>query len=648
MVWLKRALKSAQFKMLMLALSAGTLLTLALQTFELNLLEAYLYDFRMRNKGARNHAEHLVLISIDDKTVEKLNEFSPLSLKQHVTLLNQIGKAKPKAVAYFVDFNDSVLADVGSDDRVSKKNAEEFVKVADALHASDIPVILGTEIDMTGEIVPPFPLSKLPHRVAILHVDGTTFSEDEVTRRALFSIYDETVLHVRLAALVNGKTAAKEYRGVYQMPDIDANYFLINYAGPTQHTKRNFSEVSALDVIEGKISTDFFRNKIVLIGSKTKDRSNDYVYTPFSRTTFTNPKLTIHANIIETLIDDAAILQTSKAFDTLLSILLTTLVIVMLFRTTPIRGVVFTVACALIVLLLALAAFRYYGVWIRLSHPLMGIFFSYYVFVPYRLITEYKKRWEFQKKNEVLMQVEELKSNFMSLITHDLKTPVARIQGMAEMLARSGVEPKLVTGILSSTDELNNFITSILELAKIESNRINLDKRSKDINKIIEDCVRKFEFQAQSKKIAIRSELDPLFPIKIDVPLITKVISNLIDNAIKYSPEGAQIMIESGESLENPGYVEITITDTGHGIAPKDLENLFSKFYRPKNDVTLQTKGTGLGLYLSRYFVELHNGSLSAESVEGRGSMFTILLPTEDSSEKLAPPSSLEGEKAYV
>lgn len=644
---LRKWTESQTVRLLLLAVGAGAVLTFVLQTFEVNLFEAHLYDFRMRHKGSTPMTEHTVIIKIDDQTVDQLNEFAPLSIRQHVNLLKALAQGHPKAIAYFINFNDSMTAESNEPMKPSDNPANQFVEVADSLYAAGTPVFLGTDIDVTGELVPPFPLSKLPHRIAILHKDGATFAEDKVTRRGLFSIYDEPVLHVQLAGLFNGKTGPKDYRGIYHMPDVDASYFLINYSGPTQDDQQRFTEISAVDVLNGKVSPEAFRNRIVLIGTKTKEDSSDYVYTPYSRAIFTNSKLTIHANIIETLIRDNAIIKASKSFDIGITLLLTSLIIAMVFRTSPIRGVAFTTICALLAIAAAAAAFRWGGVWICLAHPLLGIFFAYYVFVPYRLIMEYKQRWQFQKKHEVLVQVEELKGNFMSLITHDLKTPVARIQGMAEILGRSGADPKIVQEIVGSTEELNGFITGILELAKIESNRIELSRTSKDVNKIIEDCVRKFDFNARKKQITVDTDLEPLFPIKIDVPLITKVIANLVDNAIKYSPEKARVTIESRESTEQPGFLEVTVTDTGHGISKKDLENLFSKFYRPKNDVTLQTKGTGLGLYLSRYFVELHNGTLTVESIEGKGSMFTILLPLDDTEilNNATPPADHDGER---
>jgi signal transduction histidine kinase len=629
-----------------LAVGAGAALTFILHSFDLNLFEAHLYDFRMRHKGDHHQAEHTVIVKIDDRTVDRLNEFPPLSMKQHVAMLKLIGQAHPKAIAYFVNFSDSLSGESSDAIKPSENQAEQFVQSADEIYASGTPVFIGTDIDVTGEVVPPFPLSKLPHHVARIHKDGVTFSEDKVTRRALFSIYDEPVLHTLLAGLFTGKSSPVEYRGIYHMSEVDAHYFYINYTGPTQDGKQPYAEVSAIDLLRGRVSPETFANKIVLIGTKTREDSNDYVYTPYSHEIFSNAKLTVHANIIETLIHDNAIIKSSRFFDVLLTLFLTCLIIGMVFRTSPIRGVMITTICAAVVIGIALAAFRWLGVWVDLAHPLLGIFFAYYVFVPYRLIMEYKTRWQFQKKNEVLIQVEELKSNFMSLITHDLKTPVARIQGMAELLGRSGADGSIVSEILGSTDELNRFITGILELAKIESNRIKLNKQSRDVNKIIDDCVRKFEFQARAKRITISTDLEPLFPIRVDVPLITKVVSNLIDNALKYSPEGARVAIESHESTEHPGFIEISVTDTGHGISQKDLDNLFAKFYRPRNDITMKTKGTGLGLYLSRYFVELHNGTLNAESVEGKGSMFTILLPIEDKLE--TKPGIIEGEHAYV
>jgi CHASE2 domain-containing sensor protein len=149
------------------------MLTLVLHNFQMNLFEAYLYDFRMRAKGERNIEEHVVLVKIDDRTTERLNEFSPLSIRQHVNLLERLSNARPKAIAYFIDFNDSLSAE--SDAQSGPSPADTFVHMAETLHSSGTPIFIGTEIDVTGEVVPPFPLSRLPHRIATIHKDGGNF-----------------------------------------------------------------------------------------------------------------------------------------------------------------------------------------------------------------------------------------------------------------------------------------------------------------------------------------------------------------------------------------------------------------------------------------------------------------------------------------
>jgi signal transduction histidine kinase len=141
--------------------------------------------------------------------------------------------------------------------------------------------------------------------------------------------------------------------------------------------------------------------------------------------------------------------------------------------------------------------------------------------------------------------------------------------------------------------------------------------------------VKKLSFQASRKGITLETDLEPLFPIAVDLALVGKILANLVDNAIKYSPEGTTVTILSKESVKRPGFIEIAVQDEGYGVREEDLKNLFHKFYRPQNDQTMQTKGYGLGLYLSRFFAEMHGGGLEATSERGNGSTFTLYLPID-------------------
>lgn len=316
-----------------------------------------------------------------------------------------------------------------------------------------------------------------------------------------------------------------------------------------------------------------------------------------------------------------------------MTFLVTAIVLWWIMTSTPLYGVFATFTLALAFIFISQALFQIRGLWIRESQPLVGIFVGYYLAVPYRLIKEYKKRWDYQRKNEILTQVEELKTNFLSLVTHDLKTPVARIQGLAEVLMRSGAERlngrdfETLKHIVRSTEELNHFISSILELSKVESNRIHLNLASKDINQLIEKSLEGFAAQARARQIEILSDLEPLFPVKIDASLISKVINNLVDNALKYSPPGSEIRIRSREVDE---WIEISVQDQGIGMSDEERESLFTRFYRAKNDTTTAISGTGLGLYLTKYFIEAHQGHVEVQSEKGKGSTFKIFLPIQE------------------
>ena len=174
--------------------------------------------------------------------------------------------------------------------------------------------------------------------------------------------------------------------------------------------------------------------------------------------------------------------------------------------------------------------------------------------------------------------------------------------------------------------DLNKFITSILDLTKVESRNLDLKKVSKDINPIIQNIVDGLVFEAAEKKINFKLDLSPLYPVQIDVGLVLRVISNLIENAIKYSGENSTISINTWDDEK---WVYLKIQDNGVGINETDIEHIFDKFYRVKNDASHSIKGTGLGLYLVKYFVELHGGKITAESKVGEGTSFNILLKNE-------------------
>lgn len=604
-------------------------LTAVLLNLDFTLLEANLYDLRMSRGMQASPDPSIVLVTVDDVTAKALDDFAPLPLDLHAQLLEALEKAEPRGVGYLVDLNDVVNR--VNPELIRSPWATRFVEASARMEARGTPVMLGTPYDVTGEVLPPYPLSSLPHAIARIHNDGNVFAEDKVTRRALTYLNDKPVFHIEFAQRLGAIGGGFKPAGNYGLHEADAEFFFFRYHGSTVlSSPPPYARYSFIDVLKGGLPKDALKGKIVLVGTLSKDDSNDFAFTPYSKTAFASPKLVVHANILDSVLRNDGLIRVPAWANWLTTFAVTSFVLWWVLNSTPLYGVFATISLIGGVLLMGQLLFQLKGLWLRESQPLVGIFVGYYLVVPYRLIREYKKRWDYQKKNEILTQVEEMKTNFMYLVTHDLKTPVARIQGLAEVLLRKAQDrlvdrdKETLGSIMQATDELNHFITSILELSKVESNRLQLHFESKDINQLIERSVEGFKAQAKARKIKLETNLEPLFPVRIDAGLIAKVINNLIDNALKYSPEGSRVSIDSREESD---WIEISVRDQGIGMTLDECQSLFTRFYRAKNDTTTRVTGTGLGLYLTKYFIEAHQGRVEVASELGQGSCFKILLP---------------------
>lgn len=254
---------------------------------------------------------------------------------------------------------------------------------------------------------------------------------------------------------------------------------------------------------------------------------------------------------------------------------------------------------------------------------------SFLAFQTLRYSLQESKRWQAEKKAQYLRELDELKSNFLSLMSHDLKTPIAKVQALAERLAReaqslTGEQKQILDSIQRSNDELGQFILSILNFQRIESQELKLNKKNHDINLMIEDVLHRLQTLAQDKGVEVSTELEPMFPVEFDEQLIRQVLNNLVDNAIKYNQPGTKVLVRSVDQGE---FVEVAVEDDGVGIEQKQMGRLFKKFSRAEKGTSERVKGTGLGLYLAKYFIELHGGDISVESEPGKGTRFRFRLP---------------------
>jgi signal transduction histidine kinase len=321
--------------------------------------------------------------------------------------------------------------------------------------------------------------------------------------------------------------------------------------------------------------------------------------------------------------------QLSDWVNNLITTLIALLTVFVVWSLKPTQGLIILASTLTTFASISYILFALGGIWVGMAHPILAIFICYYFFIPYRLIKENRRSWEYYQKNKLLTQVEELKTNFLSMMSHDLKTPLARIQGMADVALQdsnslSPQQNEALETISKSSEELTYFITSILNLTRVESEGVKLHLQSKDVNALLDEVIRKFEYMAQKKNISIIREFEPLFSVKMDVDLMRQVFANLVENAIKYSKENSKILVTTEET---DGRISIQVADQGIGIRRDEINNIFLKFYRSHDAKSSPIKGSGLGLYLAKYFVELHKGEIAVESVHDQGSTFTVNLP---------------------
>ncbi len=225
--------------------------------------------------------------------------------------------------------------------------------------------------------------------------------------------------------------------------------------------------------------------------------------------------------------------------------------------------------------------------------------------------------------------------SFMALSVHELRTPLTLLRGYIEVfeeeLGKTVADPELQSFMLrmrSQAEQLTDFVNNILNVARVDDDQLELHLQSEDWANVLKESVSMMGLRAKVRQITLQCRIaKDLPPVGVDRISIREVISNLIDNAIKYSGESKVINIDT--HLNKDGMVETTVQDFGLGISGSIMPNLFTKFYRDHRN-RAQIGGTGLGLYLSKAIVDAHGGNIWVRSKEGQGSTFGFTLVPYD------------------
>jgi signal transduction histidine kinase len=232
-----------------------------------------------------------------------------------------------------------------------------------------------------------------------------------------------------------------------------------------------------------------------------------------------------------------------------------------------------------------------------------------------------------------LQEVDKMKDDFISMASHELKSPLVAIHGYVELITDEVKMIKMeekpakeishyLENTRSSVMRLNDLVNDLLEVSRLEQNRLPIVVQEIDAAEILKKIVDEMLVMIREKKMTLRFQ--PISPVNVnaDPDRLKQILVNLISNAVKYTPQG-EITISVKEDKK---FLYITVADTGLGISAENLKNLFAKFYRIKNDKTISIAGTGLGLWISREIARKMDGDINVESIEGVGSHFILKL----------------------
>jgi two-component system phosphate regulon sensor histidine kinase PhoR len=228
-----------------------------------------------------------------------------------------------------------------------------------------------------------------------------------------------------------------------------------------------------------------------------------------------------------------------------------------------------------------------------------------------------------------LRQTERLRRELTANVSHELRTPLTSIKGFAETLLDGAMQDdvtcrRFLAIIDGETDRLVKLVDDLLDLSLLESKRLTLELKPVDVSVLVAHTVDKLRPLAQTQRLTLHQSAPPGIVVSADADRLEQVLTNLVDNALKYTPEGGRVDVQVAAAN---GEIEVLVNDSGRGIGPEDLPHVFERFYRADRSRTRGSGGTGLGLAIAKHIVEAHGGRISVSSQPNAGTTFKVTLP---------------------
>lgn len=562
------------------------------------------YDLRYKLRGPQKINDSIVLVTIKPSDFVKIYDLKTNSLinvneSNEITdsffwdqtiwrdLLQQILKQNPKSVGVTLFFGDNI--------------GQTRLNSQDLLTFKDERILWATNSRELEKLSLPF--ATLPERTNIAHIDLLR-DDDGVVRRLLMN--PNYLPNIAERSAFNKKTSRLR------------NLPVINYRG-----SQRFRSIDLQNVLKNNFSSDFFKNKIVFIG--IEKTLNSQILTPVGQIS----RHEFWANVTDNYIENRFIQKLPTIVYATALLMLMIISVFIITHYTQVISLFLFLSLATVWTAFSMWTFDTFYIWLPIASPLTLLVLIWIVYIGYQALRIEQAHNKLQQEQRYIAELEQLKNNFVSLISHDLKTPIAKIQAVIDRLTVQNSLPDSVQedfhNLKIYSEELNRYIQSILKVLRVESKDFKINKETADINGVIENVIERTRPLAKSKSISINLNLEPMFLVEFDVTLMTEVMLNLVENAIKYTPINGQITIHTTETDTD---VLVSVSDTGEGIDPEDQIHIWKKFVRGKNQ-ELKSKGSGLGLYLVKYFIELHGGTITLKSELGKGTTFDVSLPIE-------------------
>jgi len=244
-----------------------------------------------------------------------------------------------------------------------------------------------------------------------------------------------------------------------------------------------------------------------------------------------------------------------------------------------------------------------------------------------------KEVHELEEKNERLAELQQMRSEFVANVSHELKTPLTSIRGFVDTLRNGHIENPAVQGrfleiIDIEAERLHQLISDILQLSEIEGMKSDPELQQFDISALLDDVATLLDDKASERHVQIIVEDSEVLPVLASKYRVKQILINLVDNAIKYNKPGGRVYIRT--TREPDQIVAIRVRDTGEGIPAEHLARVFERFYRVDKSHSREMGGTGLGLSIVKHIAQLYEGTATVESVEGEGSTFIVRLRIAD------------------